>query len=157
MSCTRPDICYVASKLLQYLSKPKVVHLNMSKQVLRYLTRRSSQGVFLQKTRRIIGFSDAGWANSDERKSKSGFTFQLGDGGTLISWKSEKQATVALSSCESEYTAMSFAVQGLKFLYLLLWDMFGATSTTILYAANQCAVSLAKNSVNQQTSWFVGS
>ena len=43
-----------------------------------------------------IGFSDADWAGDiDDRKSTSGYLFQVG--GASISWKSKKQSCVALS------------------------------------------------------------
>ena len=36
-SCTRPDLCFIVSTLSQYLSKPTYAHLNLCKNVLRYL------------------------------------------------------------------------------------------------------------------------
>ena len=58
-----------------------------------------------------IGFSDADWAGDiDDRKSTSGYLFQVG--GASISWKSKKQSCVALSMAEAEY--MSLISQLLK-------------------------------------------
>jgi hypothetical protein len=37
MSCTRPDLCYVVTKLSQHMSSPTEAHLNLAKHVLRYL------------------------------------------------------------------------------------------------------------------------
>src|SRR6218665_190108 len=45
------------------------------------------------------------------------------DTGSLISWKSRKQSTAALSSCEAEYMSTCAAVQEAKFLMQLLNDM----------------------------------
>ena len=39
----------------------------------------------------------------DDRKSTSGYIFQLGN--KVVSWSSKKQATVALSLAEAEYIA----------------------------------------------------
>ena len=55
--------------------------------------------------------------------SITGICFKLCSDGPLISWKSKKQSTVALSTCEAEYVAMAAAVQEAKFLKQLFSDM----------------------------------
>ena len=40
-----------------------------------------------------------------------------------VSWKSKKQSTIALSSCEAEYKSLTFAVQEGMFLTQLMRDM----------------------------------
>ncbi len=45
----------------------------------------------------------------DDRKSTSGYVFQIG--GTAISWRSKKQACVALSTAEAEYIALASTAQ----------------------------------------------
>jgi ribonuclease HI len=65
----------------------------------------------------LIGYSDASFAEEEGRKSTTGYVF-LKNGGP-ISWRSAKQSTVALSSTEAEYMALSAAAQEglhLKFL-----------------------------------------
>ena len=37
MTCTRPDLCWIVTKLSQYLSKPQREHYVAAKHVLRYL------------------------------------------------------------------------------------------------------------------------
>jgi len=63
-----------------------------------------------QKDVTLIGYTDADWGtNPIGRKSKSGYAFLLC--GSVISWASKKQSTVALSSTESEYVAASRCAQ----------------------------------------------
>ena len=57
-----------------------------------------------------VGYSDADWGgDADDRKSTSGFLFQIG--GTAVNWRSKKQMCVALSTAEAEYMALTSAAQ----------------------------------------------
>ena len=71
-----------------------------------------------------------------------------------MSYKSRKQQSVALSTCEAEYMALSIATQEVKFLSQLLTDMTGKEQTkgVVLYVDNQGAIALAKNPVHHQRS-----
>ena len=74
--------------------------------------------------------------------------FQLNANGPLISWKSKKQQSVALSTCETEYIALAAAVQEAKFLRELLADMQGTDVKSVnIPVDNQGAIALAKNPV----------
>ena len=44
-------------------------------------------------------------------RSITGYNSQLSSTGPLMSWKSRKQQTVVLSTCEAEYVALADAVQ----------------------------------------------
>ena len=71
----------------------------------------------------------------------------------MISWKSRKQPTVALSTCEAEYMSLSSAIQEAKFLFQLLKDFLVESSNSVsLYCDNQGAIALAKNPVQHQRS-----
>ena len=115
MTCTRPDICWVVTKLSQFLVAPMKGHWIASKHVLRYLKGTLDSELCYRKCDdglTLIVYSDADWASStDDRRSISGYCFSLNRAGPLISWKSRKQPTVALSSCEAEYIALVAAVQ----------------------------------------------
>ena len=59
----------------------------------------------------MVGYCDADWLSStDYRRSTIVYCFSLNKADPLISWKSRKRPTVALSSCEAEYIALSVAV-----------------------------------------------
>ncbi|CAM1292454.1 Uncharacterised protein r2_g164 [Pycnogonum litorale] len=156
MTGTRPDLCYIVTKLSQYMANPKQVHLNIAKRVLRYLKCALDHGLKFQRSDtplKLIGFCDSDWGSSDDRCSISGYCFRLCPDGSLISWKSKKQQTVALSTCEAEYIALATATQEAKFLKQLFTDMQGCEQRNILlHVDNQGAIALAKNPVYHQRS-----
>ena len=87
------------------------------------LTERTSKGTreqclkfeTLESPLRLTGFCDSDWgASVKDRRSITGYNFQLSQDGPLISWKSRKQQTVALSTCEAEYISLACAVQEAK-------------------------------------------
>ena len=50
MSATRPDLCYIVTKLSQNMSKPTSDDLNLAKQVLRYIKRTISHSLCFEKS-----------------------------------------------------------------------------------------------------------
>ena len=156
MICTRPDLCYIVTKLSQHLEKPTKEHLNLCKHVLKYIKGTLNQTLNFKKIKNelcLSGFCDSDWANSDDRKSISGYCFRLNDDGPLISWKSKKQSTVALSTCEAEYMALCYAMQEANFLRQLFRDFTDAYKPkTNIFVDNQGAIALAKNPIHHQRS-----
>ena len=158
MTCTRPDICWIVTKLSQYLSKPSNVHWVAAKHVLRYLKGTQDYKLCYRKCEgnlSLIGYSDADWASSlDDRRSTTGYCFSLTECGPLISWKSRKQPTVALSTCEAEYIALAATIQEGLYLIQLLNEMdkgcqYGFAK---IFEDNQGTIALSKNPVNRQRS-----
>lgn len=156
MTCTRPDITYVVTRLSQCMNRPTKADLNAAKHVLRYL--KGTMNKCLKFTRsqdelKLIGYSDSDWAGSNDRKSTSGYAFTLNSDGPLISYKSKKQNVVALSSCEAEYVAITVAVQEAKFLKQLYSDMTCSILQCVtVFVDNQGAISLGNNPVHHQRS-----
>jgi len=71
-----------------------------------------------------------------------------------VAWKSQLQVTVALSTMEAEYMALTEATKELIWIRNLLAelgytnDKADANSPTELYSDNQSAIALAKNPVS---------
>ena len=64
----------------------------------------------------------------------------------MISWQSKKQTTVAKSSTEAEYVALSIASQEAIWLRRLIEDLeIKLTEPIILFEDNQSAIELSKN------------
>ena len=156
MTCTRPDLSFAVTKLSQHMSAPTAHHMTMAKHTLRYIKATVDRPLIFRKSEKplkLIGFCDSDWANSKDRKSVSGYSFQLTNEGPLISWKSKKQSTVALSTCEAEYISLSSATQEGIFLLALFNDIAIMTLNEFeINCDNQSAISIAKNPVlNQRT------
>ena len=151
MTGTRPDLCYIVTKLSQNMSKPIEANLIAAKHVLRYLKGTIEQRLRFRKsesTLKLTGFCDSDWGGDVcDRRSISGYGFQLLDEGPLISWRSRKQPTVALSTCEAEYMALTDAVQEAKFLKQLCVDLniVQVSYSVLVNGDNQGAINLAKN------------
>ncbi|KAF7130947.1 hypothetical protein CNMCM5793_003882 [Aspergillus hiratsukae] len=121
---TRPDIAYAVSKLARFARNPSPEHFVAAKRVFRYLRGTLSLALFYPCTLgELNGYVDADWAGPRSIKSisTSGYLFLLGN--SPISWCSKRQTSVALSSTESEYIAMSLAAQEAIWLHLLLSEL----------------------------------
>ena len=107
MMCTRPDICYVVGLVSQFQSNPDLAHHKVLKRVLRYLKGKAEYMLCYQASDLyLVGYSDADWGGDlDQHKSTSGYAFLLSNGA--ISWSSQKQSCITLSTMESEYVACS--------------------------------------------------
>ncbi len=71
--------------------------------------------------------------------------------GPLISWKTKKQPTVALSTCEAEYMALAATTQECMYLVQLLEGTDGRQyAPPKVYEDHQGTIALAKNLVSRQ-------
>ena len=67
----------------------------------------------------------------------------------IVSWVSKKQSTVALSSAEAEYMAISAVVQEIKWINQLLEEMgFKQSQPTRIFSDSQSAIAISKDDVN---------
>ena len=155
MIATRPDLAFAVSTLGKFNSAPTAAHLGAAKKVLRYLRKTSNIGITYGTTAAssndVIGFSDSDWAGDlDTRRSTTGYVFLLSNGA--ISWKSKRQPTVALSSTEAEYMAITDASKEGIWLQRLFHEVSPHITTPAktpapqrLLVDNNSAIELAKN------------
>ena len=146
---TRPDIAQAVGVVSKFCANPTQSHLTAAKRILRYLKGTVYLGLSYKKCAdgNLIGYSDADWAGDvDDRHSTSGNVFLLAKGA--VSWLSKKQATVALSTAEAEYVALSAATQEAIWLRRLLTDVGEPLEDPIVINEdNQGAIAMAKNPV----------
>ena len=149
---TRPDLSFAVTKLSQFGSNPTDYHFKAAKHVLRYLS--ATQNYRLQfgsiDDNEITGYSDSDWAaDQNDRRSTTGYAFLYAGGS--ISWASRKQTTVALSSTEAEYMAISDASRHAIWLRTLFSELgFKQTSPLLIHVDNKGSVDLALNPVHHK-------
>ena len=110
---THPDIGYSVTTLSQYSSNPGKEHWVAINHLLRYLSSTKDFKLIYNgnfQTNDWFGYSDSDWAGDPrDYQSISGFTFIMA--GAAVSWSSKKQPSIALSSTEGEYMAISHATK----------------------------------------------
>ncbi|XP_020700276.1 uncharacterized protein LOC110112404, partial [Dendrobium catenatum] len=109
LTITRPDIAFATNCICQHMHNPSLHHFQLLKRLLRYIKGTIHFGLPICKGDLTLrSYADADWAaDSTDRKSVTGFCTFLGP--NLISWHVKKQVTVAKSSTEAEYRALSSA------------------------------------------------
>ncbi|KAG6733210.1 hypothetical protein I3842_01G215700 [Carya illinoinensis] len=145
MVCTRPDIAHAVGVVSRYMSNPGKQHWEAVKWILRYLKGSSETCLCFSGERlEVQGYVDADLAGDiDSRKSTTGFVYTLG--GTAVSWGSNLQKTVSLSTTEAEYIAVSEAAKEMVWLQGFLEELGKKNQKGTLYSDSQSVIFLAKN------------
>ncbi|KAJ9544551.1 LOW QUALITY PROTEIN: hypothetical protein OSB04_024258 [Centaurea solstitialis] len=106
-NCTRPDISFAVNLLARFSSSPTKRHWNGIKHIFRYLRGTVDLGLFYSNNAKegLLGYTDAGYL-SDPHKARSQTGYVFMNGGTAISWRSQKQTLVATSSNHAEVIAL---------------------------------------------------
>lgn len=149
--CTRPDIAHAVNFLSQFNACYTEEHWIAAKRVLRYLKGTKCLGLQYRKTgkHKVQGYADASHATCHDRRSYSGIVFL--HMGAAICWESRKQMTIALSTAEAEYVAMSEAAREAIFLKRLISEVSGEVEIPVkIFSDSQSAVAIAQNPVHHQ-------
>jgi hypothetical protein len=117
---TRPDIAFAVSQVARFSHHPKKSHASAVKTIVRYLSGTKSKGAIYKRPENLSldCFVDADFAGLYGRdppdeptsvKSRTGYIISMG--GCFILCKSQLQSTIALSTSEAEYGALSQAMR----------------------------------------------
>ncbi|XP_073120377.1 pyruvate kinase, cytosolic isozyme-like [Henckelia pumila] len=114
MVCSRPDLAYAISVVSRFMANPRTYHWEALKWILRYLINTTGLGLKFEKQQDeidpVVGYVDSYFAgNLDTRKSLTGYVFIFY--GTTITWKSNLQSVVALSTTEAEFIVVTRAIK----------------------------------------------
>jgi len=105
---THPNLTHAVQHLSQFSIRPSPEHMSALKCVFRYLRGTITLGITFRGTRDLHMYSDSNWASDTvDHCSITGYISYFGS--APISWSSRKQPTVALSTMEAEYMALSKA------------------------------------------------
>ena len=156
MHGTRSDIAYPVIRLSQHVAHPTFDQWLALKRILRYLKGTAFVQVCLGHHdnaaesdnfsfhAELIGFFDAAYADSTNRRSTSGYLFKLF--GSPISWSSKVQRTIALSTTEAEFMATTEAAKECLWIISVATQLgWGIQRPIKLFGDNQGANALTRN------------
>lgn len=143
---TRPDLAYSVNNVCRYNMCYAKEHWIAVKSIMRYLRGTIDMKLAFKRNANhdIMAYTDADWgADINDRKSVTGFVFIRS--GAAISWCSKKQPTVALSTAEAEYMALSACTQEAMWLKQLNDEIFDTNKSINIFSDNQSAICIAEN------------
>ena len=146
MVVTRADIAFAVTQVSQFMSKPSLMHCAAVKRILRYLKGTLDVKLCLGGMDLTMkGYCDADWGGDvNSRRSTMGYVFFLGEGA--ISWSSKRQPTIALSTLEAKYMAISQSAKEAIWLRQLMADVGCVQErATMIMCDNQGFIALAKH------------
>src|SRR5215813_8861680 len=148
---TRPDIAYAVTKMSQYAANPSKEHLDKALYIFRYLA--ATQDYYLyyhgKNGEGFIAYSDSDWASDKStRRSTTGYILKLA--GCVFSWNSKAQKTIALSSTEAEYMALSDCSRQCVWIKTLLSELQIPIKYFPICADNQGSIFIGQNPVQER-------
>ncbi|KAD4584618.1 hypothetical protein E3N88_22219 [Mikania micrantha] len=146
---TRPDLLYAVGYTSRYMQTPRVTHQQAVKHILRYIKGSINLGICYPRGGEgtLMGYSDSSYsADQEDGKGTTGVVFYFNN--RPITWLSQKQPTVALSSCEAEFMAATSAACQAIWLKGLIAEITGQEEAQVVIKVdNKSAIALMKNPV----------
>ena len=148
---TRPDIATAVNIMAKHSSSPHPIHWQGVKRIFRYLRGTPDVGVMITGEENLCDLTltcyvDADWATDPEdRASRTGVICYLGR--TAVWWKSRKQQSIAVSTCEAEYMALFEGGKDVVWLRNLLCELgiCCKNTATVVYHDNQSSIVWAES------------
>ncbi|GJT98230.1 retrovirus-related pol polyprotein from transposon TNT 1-94 [Tanacetum coccineum] len=153
LTSSLPNLVYVVFMCARYHARPTEKHLHVVKRIFRYLRGTVNRGLWYSKDSAIAltAFADADHAGcQDTRRSTYGSMQLLED--RLISWSSKRQKSVAISSTEAEYIALSGCCAQVLWMRSQLTDYGLGFNKIPMCCDNKSAIALCCNNVQHSRS-----
>ena len=117
---SRPDISYMTHQCARFTDSPKMEHGKAVRWLGRYLLGTRDKGMILrpEMSKGLEVYVDADFSGNwdrdyshdrDTARSRHGYLITYA--GCVVQWKSQLQTEICLSSTESEYTGLSYALR----------------------------------------------
>ena len=143
---TRPDLSFAVSLLSRFQADPGIEHWKGLLHVIGYIKNSMDYGLTYSRDADLtpLAYVDADYGGCREtRRSTSGYVFTMAGGA--VTWSSKRQATVALSTVEAEYVAMSRCAQQLIWMQTWLDEVeIAHTTPGVIRGDSRGAIALAK-------------
>ena len=153
--CTRPDISFAVGACARYVSNPGKAHFKAAQRILRYLKRTIDFKLPLGGTSPLLfSVNDSDWDGDDVHtddtfRSTSGILVFFGK--YLVHWSSKLQRSVARSSVEAEYRALSTSSDTVLWLRNVLEELgLEQQSPTLMFTDSRGAKLNTVNQLNQR-------
>lgn len=144
---THPDIAYALSVLAHFQANPGPAHWKAMVHLLAYLKGMLDYKITYHRGGNLdpISYVDAHYAGDlDTRRSTLGYVFTMAGGP--ISWSAKCQATVALSTMEAEYMALTHTAQQALWMYSFMSEVgLKLELPAVLHGDNAASIALTLN------------
>ncbi|CAA9994716.1 unnamed protein product [Nesidiocoris tenuis] len=144
---TRPDIAYAVRVVSRKLENPTDHDWTRVKRIIRYLKGTLDTGIVYTKGHEsgiLRTFSDADHGGDETTGRSTSGVVSLYAGGA-VSWISQRQCSVAISTTEAEVVAASEGAREMIWLKRLVAELTELKQTPVLYVDNEAAIRLAQN------------
>nr|GEZ02522.1 retrovirus-related Pol polyprotein from transposon TNT 1-94 [Tanacetum cinerariifolium] len=153
LTANRPDLQFAICMCAWYQAQPTEKHIHVVKRIFRYLHRTVNRGLWYPKDSSVvlIAFADADHAGcQNTRRSTSGSLQFLGE--RLISWSSKRQKSVAISSTEAKYIALSGCCVQILWMQSQITGYGLGFNKILMYCDNKSVIALCCNNVQHSRS-----
>ncbi|MBW0478945.1 hypothetical protein O181_018660 [Austropuccinia psidii MF-1] len=144
-----PDIAYAVNYLARFSIKTDQSHWAALDHLIAYLRGTRDMGIQISKNNKSQDFEcfvDANWGGEGSRSTHG---YLIMHGNNPIAWQSKRQTTIASSTAQAEYMALSFADKETLWLYHLLLNILKNPVPT-LFSDNKTAVGISTESMNRK-------
>ncbi|GKE47562.1 hypothetical protein Tco_1478820 [Tanacetum coccineum] len=152
LTTSRPDLQFAICMCARYQARPTEKHLHAVKRIFRYLRGTVNRGLWYPKdspVNYVLLIQGSGIFNDHHFNKYTANKF-LGD--RLVSWSSKRQKSVAISSTEDEYIAMSGCCAQILWMRSQLTDYGLRFNKIPMYCDNKSAIALSCNNVQHSRS-----
>ena len=141
-----PECAFANGQLARHMQNPGEEHWKAMERFVRYIKGKEDHKLIMKKPKelRTISYCDSSYGDcKDTRRSTMGEVHTIG--GSITSWRSQRQKIVTQSSTEAEYVTLSEAAKEQKFTQMLLEEIAEVDMPGYIYGDNEASIFLAKN------------